>query len=228
MSKVLGKDVAVFIYDNGGWRAYACARTATLDVQTDFIDTTVTGSGNYSSIAPTRHSFTGTLDGVVNLDGDNKLNLPDLRQRQLAMQKLLMRFQRTDIDGNVYTDQAYFYISGSSDTGNYADIATFSISLRGTGAITQIFTPTTLALSAVRRIDFTSIDGQSTFTSPVLIGKEILDVNVDGISYADIIFSGTPINKQAVYDNISGSITIPQSLDSGIKVFVLYQDIDGS
>lgn len=224
MAVILGINVVLRIYDNGGWRMYACARSLTLNVQTDFIDTSVVGAGKFKSILPTINSFTGTADGVVNLNSDSMLTLPDLRQKQLSHTKILVNFERTDILGNVYTDQAYFYISNSTDTGSFDGIATFSIELQGTGALSQLFTPTTLPLSAVRRKEITSTGG-ATFGDASLIGKDILEVDVDGFGYSEILSSGSPVDKQVVYDITTGYFIIPTILDAGTKVYILYQDI---
>src|SRR5690242_1126189 len=111
--KVRGENVIVYIFDNGVWKLYACATNAELNVATQFIETSVSGKGLWASFIPTKNSFTITLSGVVSLNETGMLALPDLRQKQIAQETLLMRFQRTDEGGNIYTDECSFFITSS-------------------------------------------------------------------------------------------------------------------
>lgn len=133
--KVLGKNVVVFIQVGSDWVLYACATSATLNVATDIIETSVSGNGRFKSFLPTANSFTATLEGVTSFETDGKLSLPDLRQRQIAQELLMMKFQRSDELGNLYTDQASFYITNSSDTGSFNDMNIFTIEAQGTGIL---------------------------------------------------------------------------------------------
>jgi hypothetical protein len=101
--KVKGDNVVVYIFDGGLWKPYVCATSAELNVNTEFIETSVSGAGLWATYTPTKNSFTITLSGVVSLNETGSLGLPDLRQKQIAQETLLMRFQRTDESGNSYT-----------------------------------------------------------------------------------------------------------------------------
>ena len=135
--KVAGKNVVVFIKVGDDWVLYACATSATLNVTTEVLETSVSGNGKFASFIPTKNSFTGTLEGVTSLEESPKLSLYDLRQRQLAQELLRMKYQRTDSAGNLYTDEASFYIISSSDVGSFDDMNNFSIEMQGTGILEQ-------------------------------------------------------------------------------------------
>lgn len=137
--RVRGKNVLVFIKSGTEMKLYACGRSCTLDVETEFIETSVSGSGRFSTYAPTKTSFSGTLTGVFMINKVGMLSLADLRQSQIAQTKLLMRFQRTSDKGEVYTEEASFFISRTSDEGSYDNISTFNIDLKGTGVIAAVF-----------------------------------------------------------------------------------------
>ncbi len=142
MNLVKGKNVAVMFFEDDEWKLYACARACTLATTTDLIDVTVTGSGKYKSFEPTVNSFAGNIDGLVNLDDDGStLSLADLRERQLAHQKLKVMYQRIAEDGTTYSEEAFFYITSVTDTSSFDNINTFTVELQGTGAITQMFCP---------------------------------------------------------------------------------------
>lgn len=135
--KVTGKNVIVLIKEGVDWVLYACATSVTLNVNTDVIETSVSGNGYFATFLPTKNSFTGTLEGVTSLEDGNKLSLPDLRQKQLSHELLRIIFQRDDGDGNLYTDEASFYITSSSDVGSFDDMNLFTIEMQGTGVLTQ-------------------------------------------------------------------------------------------
>lgn len=238
MSKVLGKNVVVFINDGGIWKVYACAKSATLILNTDFVETSISGQGVFATYLPTKNSFTGTLEGVTSLEEEGKLSLPDLRQRQITQQLIMMRFQRTDSDSHVYTDEASFYISSSTDVGSFDDMNLFTIELRGTGSLTQVFTPTPIfppGCVGVTRAEYTGIGDETFFvadgTNASVIadgsnadirGKEILEANKDGIGFK-VILSGTPVGKEVKYTSASGRFDWSIPYAPGEEAYILYQ-----
>lgn len=224
--KVLGKNVVIFIYDGGVWKLYACAKSATLNVHTDYIETSVAGQGYFATYLPTKNSFTGTLEGVTSLQETGMLSLPDLRAKQLNHTTLLMRYQRTDQAGNLYTDEGSFFITNSSDVGSFDDMNLFSIELQGTGILTPIFTPVTPyppSGNFGNRYEYTGVGGEDGFTEPLLIGKNILEVNKDGLGNSKIIFSGTPLGKEVKYISSTGQFQWAITFEPGEEAYVIWQ-----
>lgn len=142
MSKVRGKNVLVFFYDdvNAVWKQYACALSCDLNLNTDIVETSVVGSGNWATYRAIKNSFDGSISGLTNLNKANTLSLSDLREKQMQFTELLMRFQRTDEGGDGYLDEGKFIISKSSDSGPSDAMNSFTIDFKGTGSLTQIFT----------------------------------------------------------------------------------------
>ncbi len=226
MSHVQGKNVVLFIYDGGVWKPYACARSVTFTVNTDMMETSVSGHGRFATYIPTKNSLTASMEGVVSLSEPGSLTLADLRQRQIGHQLLLMRFQRTADNADVYTDEASLYITSSSDTGSYDDMNLFSIELQGTGVITQVFTAQPTAGDVVvERYEYTGTGGEAGFTDAVLIGKDILEVNKDGIGNSKIITSGTPVSKEVKYISSTGQFIWAIPFEPGEEAYILYQTI---
>lgn len=200
MSLVHGKDALLYVY-RGSWKLLACAREIRLNVSTEFIETSIAGTNNNKTFEPTKDSFTAEADCIVSLEQTGLLGLPDMRSIQLAHEKLLIRFQRTSQSGSVYTDEAYAFVSNTTDTGNYGDIATWSTSFQGTGVITQVFTPTpsTSTNNPVIRYDsYTPIQDATSFTVAGLGNKYIVEAVKDGVGF-QIITNGTPIGKEVKY-----------------------------
>lgn len=135
--KVKGINVVVFIDDEGTDKLYACALSASLNLTTEFIETSVSGTGTFATFLPTKNSFTGTLEGLTSLEEGGMLSIADLRQRQIAQELLSMKFQCTDEGGNIFTEEGSFYISSSSYSGSHDDMSHFSIELIGTGLLTN-------------------------------------------------------------------------------------------
>lgn len=225
MATVNGKNVKVFIYDNGGWRLYACATSCSINVTTSTVETSTTGSGVWATFKPQKNSWTGTLEGVVNLDEPGQLNLADLRAKQIGFIEFLVNFERTDEAGNVYTDAGVAIITNSSDSGPINDVATFTIDLQGTGVLQQQFIPTPLPLSAVTRYQGTASGGETTINIPSIVNKDILSVVKDGIGNCLIITSGTPASKEVLYDIATGDFTWAIPFEPGETYYILYQSI---
>jgi hypothetical protein len=223
MSIVKGDNCIVLIYNSGMWKNYVCARDCSLDTQTDMIETSVSGAGKYATFEPTKNSFSGTMGGLISLNVANALTLPELRALQLSHTKLLMRFTRTDDNANVYTDECYFYITGVQDSGPFGDLASFSVSLRGTGGITQIFVPTPQTQGIVNRYEYTGTGMEYGFTEPLLIGKNVIEANKDGIGNSKLILSGTPVNKECLFDSTTGAVTWAIPFEAGEEAYLLYQ-----
>jgi len=229
MSLVAGENYIFYIYDGGTWKQYVCARSGNMSINTETIETTVTGSGNYKTFKPTVHSYSAQIDGVISLNVSGSLTIADLQALQLAKTRLLCRFTQTSQAGDIYTKEAYFYITNSTDTGSFDGIATFNLSLLGTGSITQIFTPPSPTTGTVYRYPEVGTtapvsSGTYTISLPTLAGKSILGVWKDGVGNNDIITSGTPIDKEVLYDTATGDFTWAIPFD-GESYFILYQNL---
>ena len=226
MSLVRGDNVVIYIYDGGLWKLGVCGQSCNLSTNAEDIETSITGSGNWRTYEYVALSWTAQLNGLVFLQMTNTLSLADLRSYQASRTKVLMRFQRTDESGNVYTDEGMAIITSVQDTGDLNGAATFSLSLKGTGPITMIFTPTPINPNAkVKRFEYTAVGGETHFSDGLLVGKDVLDIVCDGIGRSRIITAGTPVDQEAKYDSAGGEVTFPAALEPNTEVYVLYQDI---
>lgn len=229
-SKVLGTDMVGYIYDNDQWRPWVCSRALSLNTTTEFIETSTKGTGLWETSKPTKNSWGANSDGVTALGGTD-LTLPDLRALQLAQTMILLRWQRTAQDNTVYTDEGYAYISAVSDTGSFDNVATFSIEFKGTGPITQIFTPTTPGGSNEMRTEYEGLGGEVIIESADLYNKYLLDVVKDGVGRANIILVGTPDpdTKQVLYEpNIGsglGRLTFSQAFEPNEWAYWVWRNL---
>lgn len=228
MSLVRGENVLVYIYSGGFWKLVVCGRSCTLNTNAESIETSITGTGVWRTYEYTANSWTGNIDGVVQLLMVNTVALPDIRALQYSQTKILFRYQRTDDNGNVYLEEGTALIKSVSDTGDYNNMNTFSVELLGSGPLTAIFTPTPVDPSGkVKRYEYTGIAGETSFSDILLNMKDVIDVVVDGVGRSKLITSGTPLGQEAKYTSGGGVgiIEVPQPLVAGVQVYVLYQDM---
>ena len=226
MALVKGENVIVTIYNGGEWQTYACGKSASISIDTDLIETSTTGTGINRTYLPTANTFSGTIDGLVNLDTPGMVTLPSLIALQLSQQLLNTRFTFIDEAENVFIFNANFYITNTSVSGAFSDAASFNIQMKGTGVPSTSSTPVTPIITQVKRYDFTTSQDQTTVTVPAISGKYILEFVTDGIGNAEILTgSETPIDKEVVYDILTGSFTWAIPAEAGIKIYILYQDL---
>jgi len=227
MAIVQGNNVSLYIWDTSAYKLYACATDCSITISTDTIETSVTGSGLWTSIMPQKHSWSGSANGVTNLDVAGNLTLGDLRTKQMDMARIIIRFEYIDDDGTTYTETGNAYITRSTSTGEVNNASTFSIEFEGTGELSLTGgtggNGTTTNSSYIFRYEYTATGGESTITNTALIDRRILVVSKDGISFGPIITSGTPVNKEVLYNSGTGALTFPIAMDVDEEVFILYQ-----
>lgn len=228
MSLVAGKDWVLNVQNGGIWKPYACARSGNFSLNTSMIETTGPGDGDYMSFKPAVHDFTAQIDGVCSLNESSNLTEADLLQLQLAKTKILCRFLQTSQDGNTYLKQAYFYLQSYTDTGSFDGVATFSISLRGTGLLTITFTPPTPPTPGDMRYPeqgstAPATPGSYTWSLPGLIptNTNLTSVVKDGRGQSDIILTGTPVGNEVLFEED------PSSPGNGLLTFAVpFEDIE--
>lgn len=225
MALVKGNNFIITIYDGGEWKTYACATSAEISIETSLIETSVTGSGKSRTYLPEANGFSGSLSGLVNLDKPGLITLPALLQLQLSHQLLNTRGTFIDEDDNVFIFNGDFYITNTTLAGGMNDAASFNISIQGTGVPALSSTPLTPIITQVKSYVYTATGGEKTFTDALLSAQDILDVEIDGIGYAEIITSGTPVDKQILYDELTGQFSWAPELEPDVKVKILYQPI---
>jgi len=222
---VPGIDFVFYAYRGGLWKPYICARSGDDPVETDFIETTGPGSGNWRTIKPTVHGWAKNIQGVIGFDDSGtKLTWPDLRSIQFAKEKLLVRTVYTSREGNTYTEQGYCYIQSSTPTGSFDGISTFTVAFRGTGAITQILTlppsPTPGDMRYPEQGDTApATTGAYTWDLPGMPPTLIKLTNVvkDGRGRSDILEAGTPVGNEVLFtaNGSDGLLTFPEPFEAG-------------
>lgn len=230
MSLVAGENWVFYANVGGIWKGYACARSGNFNLNTGTIETTGPGDGDYATFKPTVHDFTAQLDGVMSLNEATDLSASDLLDLQLAKTMILCRFLQTSMDNNTYLKQGYFYLTSYTDTGSFDGVATFSVTLRGTGALTVIFTPPPPNNGEVFRYPemgetAPATPGAYTWETGI-IDKNIIEVVKDGRGQSDIILTGTPVGNEVLYDSTTGDFTWAVPFEENETApYIIYQNL---
>ena len=140
MGLVLGKDavLSVRVDDTGDYKPIGCARSVTLEVQNEFIETSGLSNGIYRTYMQSAVTSSGTMDGLVLLgavDSPSIHNLGNIYQ-YLLNQELNLKFYMEDEGGDFYFEKGInVYIESISESTSFDNVTTFSINFKGTGNI---------------------------------------------------------------------------------------------
>lgn len=229
---VPGIDYVFHINDGGIWKGLMCARTLDVPVNTDMLETTGPGDGNWKTFKPQVHSYGINLQYVMSLDASVNLTFPQLRALQFAKTQLLWRTVMTSQQGNTYQEQGYAFIQNSVPTGSFDGVTTFGIAFQGTGKIDQIFTPPPPTTGEVFRYPAMGSTAPTTpdqnfVEIPGLGNKNIIEVVKDGRGNNDIILTGTPVNQEVLYETNGddGIFTWAFPFMPGESYYIIYQNL---
>ncbi len=134
MSLVLGKDVILYVNNNNTFTPIACSRNCVFTTVTDTAGKSTIGSGIWREFKPIANSGTLHADGIVSFD--NNLPVSTIRAYQFNWTELQFQFHVADEGGEGVLYQGTLIITQVTETGNYNDVATYSVDAIVSGAIT--------------------------------------------------------------------------------------------
>lgn len=225
--KVIGKNIMLYKYDAETETdiPFACSTNCSFNVTVDQKEVTSQSSAWYREYRNDIASWNITCDGLVTLDNYGYLFLLELQQ---SRESIVVKFV---IDNGV---DGLVIISGSCNltsltiNGPYKDIATYSVSLQGSGAYgtsgTSI-TPsgTVIVGGSVYSKGYTAIGGETNITWSDMIGKTCLYVSRGGVDVQTILTSGTPTDENVKWNSVTGVLTFSRVLEAGEYVRALFQ-----
>ena len=137
MGVVLGKDVILSADFGGETLPFGCARSCTFDIQREFVETSITGSGTFRTFIPSAASFTGTIEGLVALEelgAATTQNMGIIYDMFFNSTPIEITFYEVDETGEHFLSKScYIYIESISETGSFDNVSTFSINFKGNG-----------------------------------------------------------------------------------------------
>ena len=136
MAVVLGQDVVLQFTDDGF--PFACARSISLTIDNDMIETSTTGSGNFRTYTPGPLSYNGTIEGLtfINNSATIDLTISTLYSYITTGQLFKMVWYEEDDNHQYYMRKyGFVYLESLTETASFDNVVTFSANFRGSGTI---------------------------------------------------------------------------------------------
>ena len=206
--------------------AFACSTSCTFEVSVDQKEVTSQSSAWFREYKNDVATWSVTCDGLITLSGFSYLFMLD---KQLSREPIEIKFVVDNgVDGLVV-------IAGTCNISSLAinapqkDVATYNISLQGTGAYNTTGTSVSpegiiiVGANPVKTKGYTAAGGETTITFADTVGYTCLYVSRGGIDVQGIITSGVPIDEQVKFVSSTGVLTFSRALGSGEFVRALFQ-----
>lgn len=226
-NKVTGKNIMLYYHDTitGNDIPFACSTNCTFSVQVGQKEVTSQTSAWYREFKIDTASWTISCDGLITLDNYGYLFLLQQQQNRIIISVKFV------IDNGV---DGLVIISGNCNLANlqingpYKDVATYSVSLQGTGAYGTTGTTVTpsgtviVAGGVVYDKQYVASGAETTITWTDMIGKTCLYVSRGGVDVRNIVASGAT-GEQVAWNTSTGVLTFPRALESDEFVRGLFQ-----
>jgi hypothetical protein len=195
---------------------FACSTNCTFSVNVDQKEVTSQTSAWYKEFKNDIASWSVTADGLITISGFNYTNMLALQQ---SRQSININFSIDNVQ------DGFTVISGKSNltslqlSGPFKDIATYSISLQGTGPYvisgTQASTGNIIVRNGILiNQEYVATGGETTITFASVVGKNCVYVSRGGIDVREIITSGSPSADQVLWNTLTGVLTFGRALEA--------------
>jgi predicted secreted protein len=227
MNNVAGKNIMLYYHNpiTNTDIPFACSTNCTFSVQVGQKEVTSQTSAWYKEFKNDIASWTISCDGLITLENYGYLYLLNLQQSRASIQVKFV------IDNGTL---GLVIISGTCNltslqiNGPWKDVATYAVSLQGTGAYGTTGTSVTpggtviVAGGVVSDKQYTAAGGETTITWTDMIGKTCLYVSRGGIDVRDILTT-TPSGEQVQWNSTTGVLTFARALESDEFIRGLFQ-----
>jgi hypothetical protein len=230
MAAVIGNNVMLYWHrtdvDPEVDVAFACSTNCTFSVNVDQKEVTSQSSAWFREYKNDVATWNVTCDGLITLTGFSYLFM---LEKQLAREPIEIKFV---VDNGV---DGLTIINGTCNISSLAinapvrDVATYNVSLQGTGAYnttgTEVDPSGVIIVGAnpVKTKGYTAAGGETSITWTDTIGYNCLYVSRGGIDVQGIIATGTPIDEEVKFVSATGILTFSRALVSGEFVRALLQ-----
>jgi hypothetical protein len=222
-----GKNVLLRAKRGDEYVPFVCATSVDFTYDTELIAKTTVNSAGFRQYAARLGEWGLTLSTVTHIvspNSDNAYTVFDTMTEQARKTGMDIELIFQDNDGNLKTITGHVLIPHTGISSPVEGFSEDEIEFKGSGAFeinTELITPT-VNNSQVYSKDYTAAGGETTITFSDLIGKEILNVQRDGIG-KDVIAVGTPNDKQVKFLTASGTFSFSTELGLDEWVLILYK-----
>jgi predicted secreted protein len=230
MAAVIGNNVMLYWHrtdvDPEVDVAFACSTNCTFNVSVDQKEVTSQSSAWFREYKNDVATWNVTCDGLITLTGFSYLFMLD---KQLAREPIEIKFVVDNgIDGLVVIS-GICNISSLAINAPQKDVATYNISLQGTGAYNTTGTevdPSGVIIvgsNPVKTKGYTASGGETSITFADTIGYACLYVSRGGVDAQNILTTGTPTGDDVRFVSATGVLTFGRPLAAGEYIRGLFQ-----
>jgi predicted secreted protein len=228
MAAVIGKNVMLYYHrtsDNTDV-AFACSTNCTYSVSVDQKEVTSQTSAWFREYKNDIANWTVTCDGLVTLTGFSYLFMLN---KQLAREPIQIKFVVDNGADGLVIISGTCNISSISMSAPYKDVATYNVSLQGSGPYNLTGTSVDpsgviiVGANPVKTKGYTASGGETTVTFADTIGYACLYVSRGGVDAQNILTTGTPTGDDVKFVSATGVLTFGRALVAGEYIRSLFQ-----
>ena len=230
MAAVIGNNVMLYWHrtdvDPEVDVAFACSTNCTFSVSVDQKEVTSQTSAWFREYKNDVATWSVTCDGLITLSGFSYLFM---LEKQLAREPIEIKFVVDNgVDGLVIINGTC-NISSLAINAPQKDVATYNISLQGSGAYNTTGTEVNpegviiVGANPVLTKGYTAAGGETSITFADTIGYACLYVSRGGIDAQSILTSGTPTGDNVKFISSTGVLTFGRALEAGEFIRGLFQ-----
>jgi predicted secreted protein len=230
MAAVIGNNVMLYWHrtdvDPEVDVAFACSTNCTFNVSVDQKEVTSQTSAWFREYKNDVATWSVTCDGLITLSGFSYLFMLD---KQLAREPIEIKFVVDNgIDGLTIIN-GICNISSLAINAPQKDVATYNVSLQGTGAYnttgTEVDPSGVIIVGAnpVKTKGYTASGGETSITFADTIGYACLYVSRGGVDAQNILTTGVPTGDDVKFVSATGVLTFGRALAAGEYIRGLFQ-----
>ena len=230
MAAVIGNNVMLYWHrtdvDPEVDVAFACSTNCTFNVNVDQKEVTSQTSAWFREFKNDLATWSVTCDGLITLSGFSYLFMLD---KQLAREPIEIKFVVDNgVDGLTIIN-GICNITSLAINAPMRDVATYNVSLQGTGAYNTTGTevdPSGVIIvgsNPVKTKGYTASGGETSITFADTIGYACLYVSRGGVDAQNILTTGVPTGDDVKFVSATGVLTFGRALAAGEYIRGLFQ-----
>ncbi len=206
--------------------AFACSTSCTFDVSVDQKEVTSQSSAWFREYKNDVATWNVTCDGLITLSGFSYLFM---LEKQLSRTPIEIKFVVDNGADGLTIINGVCNISSLAINAPQNDVATYNVSLQGTGAYnttgTEVDPSGVIIVGAnpVKTKGYTASGGETSITFADTIGYSCLYVSRGGVDAQNISATGTPTGNDVRFVSATGVLTFGRPLAAGEYVRGLFQ-----
>jgi len=230
MAAVIGNNVMLYWHrtdvDPEVDVAFACSTNCTFEVSVEQKEVTSQSSAWFRQYKNDIATWSVTCDGLITLSGFSYLFM---LEKQLSRTPIEIKFVVDNGVDGLTIIQGICNITSLSINAPQKDVATYNISLQGSGAYnttgTEVDPSGVIIVGAnpVKTKGYTAIGGETSITFADTIGYACLYVSRGGVDAQNILTTGTPTGDDVKFVSATGVLTFGRALAAGEYIRGLFQ-----